>query len=183
MGYAIKSPVNRNGFTFVCSAFSSPRPSSLLLVYCLRRQARKRYKCCPWGAHLLLPVFVVLLFFSSPPSFPLFSAFSSSLSLPPFDACFFPSERFRATSSPAGSTCTLGFDDLLLFLGFAKTPRVYTLQFLTERTNAMTCGWRTWNCVFCFSEPEGKNPIISTYFFRSTNYVTINSLNFIIYIF
>lgn len=89
MGYAIKSPVNRNGFTFVCSAFSSPRPSSLLLVYRLRRQARKRYKCCPWGAHLLLPVFVVLLFFSSPPSFSLFSAFSSSLSLPPFDACFF----------------------------------------------------------------------------------------------
>lgn len=38
--------------------------------------------------------------------------------------------------------------------------RVDILQFLTERTDAMTCGRRPWNYVFCFSELEGNSIII-----------------------
>lgn len=177
MGYAIKSPVNRNGFTFVCSAFSSPRPSSLLLVYCSRRQARKRYKCCPWGAHLLLPVFVVLLFFSSPPSFSfilcfLFVSFSSSVrrmlfSLRTLSRDFIASREHLHSRFRRPSIISWLRED---------TARIYFA--ISHRASKRDDMWLAWNCVFCFSEPEGKNPIISTYFFRSTNYVTINLAKF-----
>lgn len=139
---------------------------SLFLVYCSRQQARKRYKCCPWGAHLLLPF---------QPTFPPSSPSSSSfyfLLISFFSSVrrnHFPPERFRATSSPARSTRTLGFDDLLLFL--VKTPRICFA--IPHRANRRDDMWLATVklCLFCFSELE-TNPIItSTCFFRFITYL------------
>jgi len=124
-----------------------------------------------------------------PPLFRLLLSLYSLLSLHLFlllrSTHSFPSplpERFHATSSPARSTRTLGFDDLLLFLGLAKTPRIYFA--ISHRTNRRDDMWLvTVKWCLLFWRAWRKSYYHFNIFSSITNHIIITSLNFIIYVF